>query len=333
MADLSTITTDIGSTFSNINFSYPEVDIDGNKKNGYLDLFGDSTYLHFNYDSIIIDTDKSLLCVIHKSPDNKDAYIVFNYTHSTGNDKLYKKPYIHLNHHIANEILEEGSTLKYDTNGFHILGDSSTPSKILIYFKDTTLKLNTDDIPIKIKKEIKVPTDTNIGSAVTKTFKRGMFINDEVDCEESTIAKGESTIAKNKYATTVAGNLGIGIGGGILIIVSVIVAITSNKEKLMFVNGTRLFGGWGGYWGGNDNTNIGSRIAYNICGLIILLSSIASFLAYGTGMLKNRGYNIDNKRKDKTDFLSLWLGIAIITLILFIFMIGYKGLVLIPAAR
>jgi len=87
----------------------------------------------------------------------------------------------------------------------------------------------------------------------------------------------------------------------------------------MFVNGTRLFGGWSGQ---------GSHPVYNICWLIFLLSSIASFLAYGTGMLKNRGYNIDNERKDKTKFLSVWLFIAIITLILFIFMIGYKGLVL-----
>jgi hypothetical protein len=87
----------------------------------------------------------------------------------------------------------------------------------------------------------------------------------------------------------------------------------------MFVNGTRLFGGWSGQ---------GSHPVYNICWLIFLLSSIASFLAYGTGMLKNRGYNIDNERKDKTKFLSVWLFIAIISLILFIIMIGYKGLVL-----
>ena len=317
MADLSTINTDISSNFSNINFSYPEVDIDESKKNGYLDLLGNSTYLHFNYTRIIIDETNKRLCVEHTSPDKKTAYIVFNYVKGTNYDKLYNKPYIHLNHHIANEILE-GSTLKYDSAGFYILGNgaANAATEFLIYFKDTTLKLNITDIPIKIEEEIKVPTDTNIGSA-TKLFKRGMFINDEVDCGESTI--GSETIAKNKYATTVAGNLGIGIGGGITIICIVIAIITSNKDKLMFVNGTRLFGGWSGQ---------GSHPVYNICWLIFLLSSIASFLAYGTGMLKNRGYNIDNERKDKTKFLSVWLFIAIITLILFIFMIGYKGLVL-----
>ena len=320
MVDLSTITTDISSNFSNINFSYPEVDIDGNKKNGYLDLFGNSTYLHFNYESIIINIDTNRLCVEHKSPDNtKTAYIVFNYENGINYDKLYNKPYIHLNHHIANEILE-GSTLRYDSDGFHILGNgaANVATKILIYFENTTLKLNTDNIPTQIKETITMP---GIAASVdTKTFKRGMFINDEVDCGESTI--GSETIAKNKYATTVAGNLGIGIGGGILIIVGVI-AITLNIDNLMFANGTQIFRGWIGN---------GSHPLYNSFWLIFLLSSIASFLAYGTGMLQNRGYNIDNERKDKTEFLSLWLFIAIITLILFIFMIGYKGLVLTPPA-
>lgn len=321
MVDLSTITTDISSKYSNINFSYPEVDID--KKSGYLDLFGDSTYLHFNYDSIIIDNNKNLLCVEHKSPDNtKTAYIVFNYENGIDYDKLYNKPYIHLNHHIANEILED-STLTYDTNQFYILGNGATnaATEFLIYFKDTTLKLNTDNIPTQINGNITVNAISS--TADTKTFKRGMFINDEVDCGESTIGSETIAIAENKYATTVAGNLGIGIGGGILIIVIVIAIITLNKNKFLFENETRLFGGWSGN---------GSHPIYNVCWLIFLLSSIASFLAYGTGMLKNRGYNIDNKRKDKTEFLSVWLGIAIITLILFIFMIGYKGLVLTRAA-
>jgi hypothetical protein len=321
MPVLTSITTDNGSNFSNINFSYPEVNIDENIKSGYLELFGNSSYLHFNYDSIKIDTNNKMICVIHKSSDTtKTAYIVFNYTHSPGNDKLYNKPYIHLNHHIANEILE-GSTLKYDTNGFHILGDSTTPTLYLIYFKDTTLKLNTDNIPDTIKDTITVPNPTT----GTKTFKRGMFKNDEIDCGESTV--GSETIAKNKYATTVAGNLGISIGVGILIIVCVIATIMYNKDGLTFNVADKLFG----IIGVIDDNNCTSLIIYNICWLILLLSSIASFLAYGTGMLQNRGYNIDNKRKDKTNFLSLWLGIAIISLILFIFMIGYKGLVLTQA--
>jgi hypothetical protein len=311
---------DIGSTFSNINFSYPEVDIDGNTKNGYLDLFGNSTYLHFNYDSIKIDETNKQLCVIHKSPDDtKIAYIVFNYVKGTNYDKLYNKPYIHLNHHIANEIVE-GSTLRYDSDGFHILGDSSTPSKILIYFKNTMLKLNTDNIPNTIKGTITMPTIST--TPATKTFKRGMFINDEVDCGESTIGE---TIAKNKYATTVAGNLGISIGFGIIIIVGVIALITYNKNVLKFTNTQKLFNITdvaNGLVGGN---NINNLKAYNFGWAILFALSIICFIAYG-------GVMLDEKKSDRDSTVSGLLATAIITLILFIFMIGYKGLVLTPAA-
>ena len=320
---LGDISTNIGSTFSNINFSYPEVNIDENIKSGYLELFGNSSYLHFNYDSIKIDTTNEIICVIHKSLDNtKTAYIVFNYEYSSGADKLYNKPYIHLNHHIANEIIE-GSTLKYDSTGFYILGDSSTPASYLIYFKDTKLKLNTDNIPDTIKDTITVPNPT----AGTKTFKRGMYKNDEIDCDESTV--GSATIAKNKYATTVAGNLGISIGVGIIIIVTVIARIMYIKDDLMFNVQDKLFGITGAI---GHNGNSARLFKYNVCWLILLLLSIASFLAYGTGMLQNRGYNFNDERQDKTVSLSIWLGFAIISLILFIFMIGYKGLVLTHAA-
>jgi hypothetical protein len=312
MTDLRAISTDIGSTFSNINFSYPEVNIDENIKSGYLELFGNSSYLHFNYDSIKIDTTNKMICVIHKSLDNtKTAYIVFNYEYSSGADKLYNKPYIHFNHHIANEIIE-GSTLKYDSTGFYILGDSSTPALYLIYFKDTKLKLNTNSIPNTIKGTITVP---DIGSAGTKLFKRGIFRNDEIDCGASTI--GSKTIAKNKYATTVSGNLGISIGVGIIIIVAVIATITIKKDDLMFVNGTQIF----------DIFNAdGYKKVYNFCWAILLLLSIICFLAYGGVM----SFGTDSNR-DSTLFGLL--ATAIISLILFIFMIGYKGLVLIhPAA-
>ena len=308
---------DISSNFSNINFSYPEVDIDGNKKNGYLELFGNSTYLHFNYESIIIN--KTLLCVEHKSPDNtKTAYIVFNYKNGTKYDKLYNKPYIHLNHHIANEIVE-GSTLKYDSNGFYILGNGAA-TEFFIYFKDTTLKLNTDNIPDTINGNITVP---DIGSAGPKLFKRGMFINDEVNCGESTIGE---TIAKNKYATTVAGNLGISIGFGIIIIVSVIATITYFKDVLTFANNQKLFNITdveNGLDGGRNNT-VNLKF-YNVGWALLLLLSIIFFLAYGGAML-------DEKTSDRDSTVSGLLATAIISLILFIIMIGYKGLVLTPAA-
>ena len=311
MADLKAITTDIGSIFSNINFSYPEVDIDGNKKNGYLDLFGDSSYLHFNYDSIKIDSKNKKICVIHKSLDNtKTAYIVFNYEYSPRADKLYNKPYIHLNHHIANEILE-GTTLKYDSTGFYILGDSATQSSYLIYFNGTTLKLNDKIIPQTITGTITVP---NIGSADSKLFKRGIFRNDEIVCGESTI--GSETIAKNNYATTVSGNLGITIGVGIIIIVGVIAAITYNKNNLEMNNAHKLF-----EIRGVD----GGKLIYNICWALLLLLSIICFLAYGGVM----SFGTDSNR-DSTLFGLL--ATAIISLILFIFMIGYKGLVLTPPA-
>lgn len=307
MADLKAITTDIGSNFSNINFSYPEVNIDENKKSGYLELFGNSTYLHFNYDSIIIDETNKRLCVIHKSSDNtKTAYIVFNYEYSSRADKLYNKPYIHLNHHIANEILE-GDTLKYDTTNFYILGNNTTPTSYLIYFNGTTLKLNTNNIPDTTKVAITVP---DIGSAGRKLFKRGIFRNDEIDCGESTISS--ETIAKNKYTTTVSGNLGISIGVGIMIIVGVIAVITLKKDNLIFANGTPIFDGWS------------VHPVYNVCWAILLLLSIICFLAYGGVMT----FGTDSNR-DSTSFGLI--ATAIISLILFIFMIVYKGLVLTPA--
>jgi hypothetical protein len=243
MPDLSTITTDISSNFSNINFSYPEVNIDENIKSGYLELFGNSSYLHFNYDSIKIDITNKMICVIHKSLDNtKTAYIVFNYEYSSGADRLYNKPYIHLNHHIANEIIE-GSTLKYDSTGFYILGNNAnSPTSYLIYFKDTILKLNTDNIPDTIIGTITVPSPTT----GTKLFKRGMFKNDEIDCDESTVGSAESSVTGTGQIKPLSKSqaeytyYGIALIMGMLLVHYGILVLFTNRE-LRYRNNTKLF--------------------------------------------------------------------------------------------
>ena len=279
MPDLTSITTDNGSNFSNINFSYPEVNIDENIKSGYLELFGNSSYLHFNYDSIKIDTDNKMICVIHKSLDNtKTAYIVFNYEHSSGADKLYNKPYIHLNHHIADEIIE-GSTLKYDTNGFYILGNSKPPISYLIYFKDTTLKLNIDGIP-DIKDTINVP---DIGSAGTKTFKRGMFKNDEIDCGASTVGSAESSVT----GTTATGQIkplsnsqakytyyGIALIMGMLLVQYGILLFFTNILSLTYSNNTKLFSFFSG---GYES----KAVFYCIFTVLAFIMSFVFFVLYG----------------------------------------------------
>ena len=281
MTDFSTITTDIRSNFSNINFSYPEVDIDTNQKSGYLELFGNSSYLHFNYDSIIIDITNNQLCVKHINSDTtKTAYIVFGYESSPSNDdKLYNKPYIHLNHHIANEILEKtDSTLEYDSTGFYILGNSTTPTSYLIYFKDTTLKLNIDDIP-NINGNITVP---NIGIAGTKTFTRGMFKNDEIDCGASTVGSAESSVT----GTTATGQIkplsksqaeytyyGVALIMGMLLVQYCILAFFKNME-LTYPNNTKLFSF---FPGGLES----KAVLYCIFTVLAFIMSFVFFVLYG----------------------------------------------------
>ena len=313
------------ASYIDITFSYPESDID--TPNGYFE-WRDSINAKYNkyiVSNFYFDINKHILVVKHKN-NTDNLYLIFDTTNS--DNKLTNLKIIHLNHIIGNSLLdipESKTNLKYGSNfysGYDAANKYVYFNKTKLWFDETNADENIKDIPDNIKTTLESAKNAaDAADASLNTFIKGMFINDEMECGESTI--GSETIAKNKYATTVAGNLGIGIGVGILIIVIVIAIITLNKDKLMFVNGTRLFRGWLG----NDSHPI-----YNVCWLIFLLSSIASFLAYGTGMLQNRGYNIDNERKDKTEFLSLWLFIAIITLILFIFMIGYKGLVLTPAA-
>ena len=283
MTDLSTITTDISSNFSNINFSYPEVDIDTNQKSGYLELFGNSSYLHFNYDSIKIDPYKNIICVIHKSSDNANtANIVFEYQSSTSNDdKLYNKPYIHLNHHIANEIIEKsGSTLSYDITGFYILGnDRTTPTSILIYFKDTTLKLNIDNIP-NINDNITVP---NIGNAGKKTFTRGMFKNDEIDCGASTVGSAESSVT----GTTATGQIkplsksqaeytyyGVALIMGMLLVQYCILLFFTNILSLTYPNTTKLFSF---FPGGFES----KAVVYCIFTVLAFIMSFVFFVLYG----------------------------------------------------
>jgi len=317
---------DIGSTFSNINFSYPEVDIDGNTKNGYLDLFGNSTYLHFNYDSIKIDETNKQLCVIHKSPDDtKIAYIVFNYVKGTNYDKLYNKPYIHLNHHIANEIVE-GSTLRYDSDGFHILGDSSTPSKILIYFKNTMLKLNTDNIPNTIKGTITMPTIST--TPATKTFKRGMFINDEVDCGESTIGSAESSVTGSaESSVTGTGQIkplsnsqakytyyGVAlIMGGLLLQYAILILL--EKWPITYPANTKLLT----FFPPGYNYKFVFYLGFTV---IAFIASIAFFLLYGI---------FGPSTKNPSSSYWYYLALAIFYLLAFISYLWWKVTYLTPA--
>jgi uncharacterized membrane protein len=84
----------------------------------------------------------------------------------------------------------------------------------------------------------------------------------------------------------------------------------------MFVNGTQIF----------DIFNAdGYKKVYNFCWATLLLLSIICFLAYGGVM----SFGTDSNRDSTVSGL---LATAIISLILFIFMIVYKGLVLTPAA-
>jgi hypothetical protein len=314
-----------------ITFSYPKSDID--TPNGYFE-WRDSINAKYNkyiVSNFYFDINTHILVVKHKnSTDN--LYLIFDTVNTTNSDnKLTNLKIIHLNHIIGNSLLnipKLDTNLKYD-NKFYSGYDTANK---YVYFNKTKLSFdeknadnNITDIPENIKTTLESAKKAanDAPDASLNTFIKGMFINDEMECGESTI--GSETIAKNKYATTVAGNLGIGIGGGILIIVIVIAIITLNKDVLKFTNTQKLFSITdvaNGLVGGN---NTGKLIFYNICWALLLLLSIICFIAYG-------GVMLDEKKSGRDSTVSGLLATAIISLILFIIMIGYKGLVLTPAA-
>lgn len=319
------------ASYIDITFSYPKSDID--TPNGYFE-WRDSK--NSNYNKYIVNdfyfsktdgkTDGKL--VVEHINNTGNLYLIFNTTNS--DNKLTNLKIIHLNHIIGNSLLnipKSKTNLEYGSNfysGYDTANKYVYFNKTKLMFDETNADENIKGIPSNFEETLSSAKNAaDAADASLNTFIKGMFINDEMECGESTI--GSETIAKNKYATTVAGNLGIGIGGGILIIVIVIAIITLNKDVLKFTNTQKLFSITdvaNGLVGGN---NTGKLIFYNICWALLLLLSIICFIAYG-------GVMLDEKKSGRDSTVSGLLATAIISLILFIIMIGYKGLVLTPAA-
>jgi hypothetical protein len=145
---------------------------------------------------------------------------------------------------------------------------------------------------------------TNTGTSPYKiTLTSNTFITDELVCDEGT---DNSTDAATKtYEAKIAGNVGLSFGLGFLVLTAVVLGITYWKP--MFNTKTEWFRGWD------------EHSSYNSIFVIAFLLSFSCFMGYGGLLSSGSG---------STDDLTGLLWTAIVSFLIFVFMVGYKMVVL-----
>lgn len=129
------------------------------------------------------------------------------------------------------------------------------------------------------------------------------FITDEIICDEG--INNSTNAATKTYEAKVAGNVGLSFGLGFLVLTAVVLGITIWKP--MFNTGTEWFDGWDQHRG------------YNGIFVIAFLLSFSCFMGYGGVLSSGSG--------STTDLTGL-LWTAIVSFLIFVFMVGYKMVVL-----
>ena len=134
------------------------------------------------------------------------------------------------------------------------------------------------------------------------------FITDEIVCNEG--INNSTDAATKTYEAKVAGNVGLSFGLGFLVLTAVVLGITIWKP--MFNTKTEWFGGWDEHRG------------YNSIFVIVFLLSFSCFMGYGGVLSSGSG--------STTDLTGL-LWTAIVSFLIFVFMVGYKMVVLTKPAE
>ena len=129
------------------------------------------------------------------------------------------------------------------------------------------------------------------------------FITDEIICDEG--INNSTNAATKTYEAKVAGNVGLSFGLGFLVLTAVVFGITNWKP--MFNTKTEWFGGWDEHRG------------YNGIFVIAFLLSFSCFMGYGGVLSSGSGSTAD---------LTGLLWTAIVSFLIFVFMVGYKMVVL-----
>ena len=309
-----------------IQFSYPQMSgtlDETNKKiaidnNGgsYFDLTytvgGTTTVLHFIPKRIsFIDGETDYMIIEHTNNSGKTLKIRFKISQSSGAseitvnniyiDKLIGDGLESDTMNFTEKALNVGlsNTTEY-TIDFSICG--SIPIKTIAEnFKGGTFVSNTANI---IK-----DGNTNISIPLTATT----FMTDEIVCDEGT---NNSTNTTKTYEAKVAGNVGLSFGIGLLILTLVVWGVTSLTFKYKANIG--LF-----HWGEGME-----QVAYTVIFIVMFLLSVSCFMAYG-GVLTWGGGLLEGETTEQRDTkLTALLSTAIISLLIFVFMVGYKMIVM-----
>jgi hypothetical protein len=264
----------------------------------YFDLYYNNTVLHFIPSEISFMKGNMIINHNHSSITNS-LIIRFKIVESDDAKTGITEKNVYINKLIGDGL--EGGKIKFNTN-VSIKTKTNGGTNYVIDFTDC------GTIPIqKLKEDIKNggawPTGlTNTGNSIA--LKPNSFATDEIVCDEGTI-NSVADKTKKSYEAKVAGNIGISFGLGFLVLTAVVFGITMWKP--MFNTGTEWFGGWDKQFG------------YNIIFVIAFLLSFSCFMGYGGVLSSGSGSTAD---------LTGLLWTAIVSFLIFVFMVGYKMAVL-----
>lgn len=315
---------------SSIQFSYPQMSGTLDETNKKISIVNNGgSYFDLTY------TIGAAITVLHFIPtrisfmDNDDDYMIIDHT-GTGGNKLkirfkisqsssakhgITSSDIYINQLIgdgieSNKMTINGKSVNVGLSGTNYTIDfgiyGSIPMKTLdkTYSNGGTFESDTANI---IK-----DGNTNISIPLTSTT----FMTDEIVCDEGTDNSTDNT--KKTYEAKIAGNVGLSFGLGLLILTLVVWGVTSLGFK--FKVNTHLFGLGDG---SNEKMYTGSLI-------LMFLLSVSCFMAYGGVLTWGGGLLEDETTEQRDTKLSALLSTAIISFLIFVFMAGYKMIVMTP---
>jgi len=310
-----------------IQFSYPQMSgtLDETNKNiaidnnggSYFDLTytvgGTTTVLHFIPKRIsFMDGGTDYMIIEHTNNSGKSLKIRFQITQSSSAKHDITPSNIYIDQLIGDGL--EDKTLNFTEKSLNIG---------LVNTTEYSIDFSTcGEIPIKtINKDFKGGTfvsdtaniikdgTTSISIPLTATT----FMTDEIVCDEGT---NNSTNTTKTYEAKIAGNVGLSFGIGLLILTLVVWRVTSLNFK--YEAKTGLFGF------GVDK----EQVIYTGIFIFMFLLSVSCFMAYG-GVLTWGGGLLEGETSEQHDTkLTALLSTAIISLLIFVFMAGYKMIVM-----
>jgi hypothetical protein len=314
---------------SSIQFSYPQMSGTLDETNQKIRIVNNGgSYFDLTY------TNGENTTVLHFVPtrisfiDTADDYMIIEHTNNSGKSlkirfKVKQMPTaihgitssdIYINQLIgdgieSNKMTINGKSVNVGLSGTDYTIDFSTCGEIPIKTIDTNFNGGTfvSDTANFIKND-----NTDISIPLTATT----FMTDEIVCDEGTNNSTDNT--KKTYEAKIAGNVGLSFGIGFLIFTLVVWGVTSLKFK--FKVNTHLFGLGDG---SHEKMYTGSLI-------LMFLLSVSCFMAYG-GVLTWGGGLLEGETTEQRDTkLSALLSTAIISFLIFVFMAGYKMIVMTP---